>query len=139
MGYDVEKIFEDVAYLSKVRSKKEYENNIKAFKQDRYSLLEDMVSSDDIVGEAKKFCDDINDAFKKFGKVRGADMMNLNYFAIYYIFPTILSEEENGNEICDTLRDAWNDKFKTSINYTDYESLHEGFQTKIFGIPIGDR
>ena len=55
---------------------------------------------------------------------------------IYYVFPTILSEE-NGAAICDTLKDVWNSRFKCNISYTDYDSLMEGFQTKIFGIPIG--
>ena len=45
------------------------------------------------------FCEDVFEGFKKFGKVRGADQMNLNYFMIYFVFPTILSEEENGEDL----------------------------------------
>lgn len=137
MGYNVEKIFDDVAYLSKVHSKNEYDSHTEKFKEDRYMELASLVHAEDVAAEAKVFCEDVFAAFKKLGKVRGADMMNLNYFMIYYVFPTILSEEKKGAEICDTLRDVWNERFKCNINYTDYETLKEGFQTKIFGIPIG--
>ncbi len=137
MGYNIEKIFEDVAYLSKVHSKKEYESHTERFKNDRYPLFTDLVKATDVQAEAEQFCEDVFGTFKKFGKLRGSDLMNLNYFMIYYVFPTILSEEENGEAICDTLRDTWNKRFKSSINYADYESLKEGFQTRIFGIPIG--
>ena len=137
MTYNVDKIFEDVAYLSKVHSKAEYEGNTKRFKEERYEELSALVKSDDVEAQAKQFCEDTFLAFKKFGKVRGADQMNLNYFMIYYVFPTILCEEQDGKAICDTLRDVWNTYFKSNINYTDYNTLYEGFQTKIFGIPIG--
>ncbi len=137
MNYNVDKIFEDVAYLSKVHSKNEYEGNTRRFKLDRYEELSDLVHADDVETEAKRFCEDTFLAFKKFGKIRGAEQMNLNYFMIYYVFPTILCEEQEGKVICDTLRDTWNTYFKCNINYTDYNTLYEGFQTKIFGIPIG--
>ena len=138
MGYNVDKIFEDCAYLSKVHSKKQYEANSDKFKADRYQELESLVKAQDVESECKQLCEDVFMAYKKFGKVRGADQMNLNYFMIFYVFPTILSEEgEKGTEICDVLRDTWNKRFKASISYTDYDTLMEGFQTKIFGIPIG--
>ncbi len=136
MTFDIEKIFEDVDYLSRVHSKKEYESYSRAFMSDRYYLLEDLISEDDVQTQSQLFCEDVYSSFKKFGKVRGRDQMNLNYFMIYYLFPNLL-KEENGKEICDTLKDEWNQKFKCNISYTDYDSLMEGFQTKIFGIPIG--
>ncbi|SDB31381.1 hypothetical protein SAMN02910298_01558 [Pseudobutyrivibrio sp. YE44] len=136
MSYNVNKIFEDVAYLSKVHTKKEYEAHTINFKEDRYGEFEALVKASDVTAECKQFCEDVFAGFKKFGKVRGTDQMNLNYFMIYYVFPTILSEEEKGQEICDNLKDVWNERFKCNINYTDYNSLYDGFQTKIFGIPI---
>lgn len=137
MSYNVNKIFEDVVYLSKVHSKSSYESNTNRFKEDRYPEFSDLVKADDVAAESQKFCEDVFLAFKKFGKVRAADLMNLNYFMIYYVFPTILCEEQEGKVICDTLRDTWNSYFKSNINYTDYNTLYEGFQTKIFGIPVG--
>ena len=137
MSYNVDKIFEDVAFLSKVHNKKAYEANTNRFKEERYQELSDLVNAEDVGAEAQKFCEDVFIAFKKFGKVRGADQMNLNYFMIYYVFPTILCEEQEGKTICDTLKATWNSYFKCNIDYTDYNTLYEGFQTKIFGIPIG--
>ena len=137
MSFAVEKIFEDLSHLSKVHTKKEYEAAMDMFRADRFSLLNDLVESGDYKVYSHLFCQDVHEEFKKFGKVRGAQLMNLNYFMIYYIFPSILLEKENGAEICDVLRDTWNDFFKSNINYTDYDSLMSGFQTKIFGIPIG--
>ena len=137
MGYNIEKIFEDHAYLSKVHSKGEYEAHTMKFKSDRYDLLASLVNADDVSAECQQFCEDVFLKFKKLGRIRGAEQMNLNYFMIYYVFPTILSEEEKGEEICNTLRDTWNSRFKCNISYTDYETLFEGFQTRIFGIPIG--
>ena len=137
MSYNVNKIFEDVAFLSKVHNKKSYEANTNRFKEDRYQEFSDLVNAEDVGAEAQKFCEDVFIAFKKFGKVRGADQMNLNYFMIYYVFPTILCEEQEGKAICDTLKSTWNNYFKCNISYTDYNTLYEGFQTKIFGIPIG--
>ncbi|MCR5416453.1 MAG: hypothetical protein K6E79_06635 [Pseudobutyrivibrio sp.] len=136
MGYNVEKLFEDVAYLSKVHTKKDYEMNMKMFKENRYEFLEPIIKASDVAADAKVLCDEVNTAFKKFGKVRGSDMMNINYFMIYYVFPSLLTEE-NGSEICDTVKSVWNAYFKCNIDYTDYETLLNGFQTRIFGIPIG--
>ena len=137
MGYNVEKIFEDVDYLSRVRTSKDYETNINMFEKKRYDLLVELIHADDVRAEAEIFCNDVSLAFKKFGKVRGKDMMSLNYFMIYYVFPTILKNEENAKDICDAIKDVWNGHFKANISYTDFDSLMDGFQTKIFGIPVG--
>ena len=141
MGYNVEKIFEDAGQLSKVNNKKAYEANIEMFKSNRYELLKDLVGADDsqLQSQAKQLCEDVTAAFKKFGKVRGGDLMNLNYFMIFYVFPSILQMEENEKaiRICDILKDTWNSHFKSNISYTDYVTLAEGFQTKFFGMPIG--
>ncbi len=137
MSYNVEKIFFNVAHMSKVHAKPAYEEMTREFKEDRYSEMSDLVHSQDVAKEAENFCEDVFEGFKKFGKVRGADQMNLNYFMIYFVFPTILSEEENGEDICNILRDTWNKRFGCNINFTDYNTLYESFRTKIFGIPIG--
>ena len=137
MKYNVEKIFEDAAYLSKVHTKKEYEKQMDMFNTDRYEFLNQLIKAEDLATESEEFCSDVTNVFKKFGKVRGSDLMNLNYFMIYYVFPSIIMNEEDGNRICDIIRDTWNNHFKSNISYTDYETLKDGFQTKIFGIPIG--
>ena len=138
MGYKVDKIFEDCACLGKVHSKEQYKVNSDKFKEERYSELETLVKAQDVEAECRQFCEDVFMTFKKFGKVRGTDRMNLNYFMIFYVFPTILSEEgDKAAEICETLKNTWNSRFKANIAYTDYNTLLDGFEAKIFGIPIG--
>lgn len=147
MKYNVGAIFEDAAYLTKVGSKGEYEHLTKNFKTNRLEHLSLLFTNIDaaeektaaIDAETKQFSLDVFEAFQKRGKVKGQTLATLNYFMIYYIFPTILSERtEDGKEICDALKTNWNATFKDcDINYTDYETLYKGFRTKIFGFPIG--
>ena len=109
MGYKVDKIFEDCACLGKVHSKEQYKVNSDKFKEERYPELETLVKAQDVEAECRQFCEDVFMTFKKFGKVRGTDRMNLNYFMIFYVFPTILSEEgDKAAEICETLKNTWN-------------------------------
>ena len=141
MGYNVEKLFEDARKLSKVSNKKAYQSNMEMFNSNRYAYLKDLVDAgdDNLQTQAQSFCEEVTSAFKKFGKVRGGDLMNLNYFMIFYVFPAIQQNEEKEKSIriCDILRDTWNQHFKSNISYADYDTLLEGFQTKIFGVPIG--
>ena len=56
---------------------------------------------------------------------------------IYYFFPVmLLKEDENRTLICDAVRDKWNEVFRTTINYADYETIKSGFKRKIFGFII---
>ena len=138
MEFNINKIFEGVEPLSKISTKKEYENQMNMFLSERYDLLKELVQAEDLDVASTAFCDGVHGEFKKFGKVRMGDLMNLNYFLIYYIFPSILKNEGEGAEkICTSLKDTWNSKFKCNISYTDYDNLMEGFQTRIFGIPVG--
>lgn len=147
MKYNVGAIFDDATYMSKVKTKKEYENLTKNFKSNRLEYLKPLFESIDaaedkaavMTDETKQFSEDVFETFEKKGKVKGATQVTLNYFMIYYIFPTILSErEEDGKEICDALKGNWNATFKgCNIGYTDYDSIYKGFQTKIFGFTFG--
>ena len=58
MGYNVEKIFDDVAYLSKVHSKNEYDSHTEKFKEDRYGELASLTHADDVAAEAQLFCEE---------------------------------------------------------------------------------
>ena len=61
---------------------------------------------------------------------------DLNFFMIYYVFPTILgTEHEYAKLIADSICSAWGKRFKESqIQYTDYDTLYGSFREKIFGI-----
>ena len=137
--FDIGKIFERIEPFSKISTKKEYEKYMNIFLSERYVYLKELVEAADVAVASNDFCDGVHEAFKKFGKVRMGDMMNLNYFIIYYIFPAILKNEgEKATAICDALRDAWNTRFKCNISYTDYDKLMSGFQNRILGMRIGD-
>ena len=60
----------------------------------------------------------------------------MNFFMIYYVFPAILLEESEVNDlIAGSIRNAWEAKFKDSkIQYADYDKIYHAFREKIFGI-----
>ena len=139
MAFNISKIFESYEPFSRITTKKEYENRMNTFQAERYAYLKELTEATDTAAASNAFCDGVHEAFKKFGKVRTGTLMDLNCFLIYYIFPAILKNEgERATEICDTLKDTWNKRFKCTINYTDYASLRKGFQSRILGIPVGD-
>ena len=82
----------------------------------------------------------INRVEKKFaskkGKIDSRTQVDLNFFMIYYVFPTILgTEHEYAKLIADSICSAWGKRFKESqIQYTDYDTLYGSFREKIFGI-----
>ena len=139
MAFNINKIFEGLEPFSKISTKKEYENRMNTFLSERYVYLKDLVGAADVLAASEEFCDGVHEEFKKFGKVRLGNLMNLNYFLIYYIFPAILKNEgERATAICDALKNVWNSRFKCNINYTDYDSLMAGFQNRILGVPVGN-
>ena len=71
----------------------------------------------------------------KRGKIDGRTQIDLNFFMIYFVFPSILQIGENGTVIADGVRDVWSRSFKDGdIQYTDYDTLYNSFREKIFGI-----
>ena len=72
----------------------------------------------------------------KKGKIGARTQSDLNFFMIYYVFPTILSSEsEYAKTIADGVCEVWKSSFANSdIGYTDYDSLYDSFREKIFGI-----
>ena len=72
----------------------------------------------------------------KKGKIDSRTQVDLNFFMIYYVFPTILgTEHEYAKLIADSICSAWGKRFKESqIQYTDYDTLYGSFREKIFGI-----
>ena len=120
MAFNIDKIFESYEPFSRITTKKEYENRMSTFQAERYAYLRELTEATDMAVASNAFCDRVHEKFKKFGKVRTGELMDLNCFLIYYIFPSILKNEgERATEICDTLKDTWNKRFKCTINYTD--------------------
>ena len=137
MAFNIDKIFESYEPFSRITTKKEYENRMSTFQAERYAYLRELTEATDMAVASNAFCDGVHEKFKKFGKVRTGELMDLNCFLIYYIFPSILKNEgERAASICNTLKDTWNSRFKCDINYTDYDSLMGGFKKRILGIAV---
>lgn len=148
MTYKIQEIFDNLAAMSRVKTKAGYESMTEDFKARNMANLQELFDHIDNEGDkaaamqtvAADFAQETFDTFAKRGKVKGTDQMNLSYFMIYYIFPTVLTARpEDGTAICDALKDAFNTRFKANISYTDYETLYNGFVTKIFGIQFGKK
>ena len=141
----IENIFEKRDIMLKHLKKKNFEENTEFFKNQYGHLFDEMF---EYVGEAEdkdKASNEIANVFikavaNKFsgknGKISGRDQVDLNFFMIYYVFPTILSYESDDNKLlADAICDKWGSSFKDSkIQYTDYDSLYGSFRHKIFGI-----
>ena len=91
MAFNIDKIFESMESFSKISTKKEYEDRMNLFLSERYGELKELIEAEDTAAASKSFCDGVHEGFKRFGKVRIGDLMYLNYFLIYYIFPAILA------------------------------------------------
>ena len=141
----IENIFEKRDIMLKHLKKKSFEENTEFFKNQYGYLFDEMF---EYVGEAEDKEAAANDVAqvlveavtKKFAvkkdKISGRDQVDLNFFMIYYVFPTILSYESANNKLlADTICDKWGSSFKDSrIQYTDYDSLYGSFRHKIIGI-----
>ena len=143
MLQQVESMFEDMALMLKNLKKKNYETNMKAFREKNNEFFFEMI--DQLKFENKEaiarhisnsFVAAVKQKFEKRGKIKGKVQMDLNFFMIYYVFPAILmTQSEDAKLMADTLCETWGNSFKESkIGYTDYDPLYESFKEKIFGI-----
>ncbi len=141
MTYDIEAVFTNAAKMTKVRKKADYAKYTNDFKEEGWKALLPVVdeANEDPAKAFGIFLDDMIECYGgKKGKIKGNDIMTFNYFFIYYIFPTILSEfPEKGDELCTSLKEVYNSRLKENISYTDYDHLYAGFVTRIFGLRFG--
>lgn len=139
----VESMFADMAPMLKGLKKKKYETNMKAFREKNNEFFFEMVEQLNFENKeavarhiSNSFVNAVKQIFEKRGKISGKVQMDLNFFMIYYVFPSILmTQNDNAKLMADTLCETWGSSFKDSkIGYTDYDTLHESFKEKIFGI-----
>lgn len=136
-------IFEDMNLMMGKLKKKSYENNMNKFRNDFGHYFDEMIS---YVSEATDkqqaaaevaecFCNQAAEKFKnKRGKVPGRKQIDINLFMIFYVFPAIkLITHDDTTLICDTLCQKWNETFKSSISYSEYNKIYESFNEKLFG------
>ena len=143
MLQQIESIFENMAPMLKKLKKKTYEENMKDFRSrnnEIFFAMTDRMKAEDKVAEAKviseEFIKAVKTKFEKNGKIRGNLQTDLNFFMIYYVFPSILlTYSDDAVLLADTLCEVWGKSFKDSkIGYTDYDTLYKSFKEKIFGI-----
>ena len=137
-------MYDNMKPMLKKLKKKSYEQNMKMFREQYGHYLNDMmdyISRNENKKEAAKeiseiFCERVKESFAVRGKIKGVVQMDLNLFSVYYIFPAImLSYHDEAKMLADTLCETWNSAFKDGkIGYTDYNTLYNKFNEKIFGI-----
>jgi len=140
---DISVIFENQYIMMRKLNKALYEQRMNQFRDDYGSLINDLLSevkeSEDAptrVGSTA--VDQIFASYEKRGKIKKTLQMELELFMIYFLFPAILlTQDSHATVLCDCIRDSWNTKFSKNINYTDYQTMYDGFVTKIFGVPVG--
>ena len=141
----IETIYDDLEQLLHHLKKKSYEANTEVFVRENGFYFEEMKEyveaaedKDAAVEElAQCFVNAVDKKFKnKKGKINARTQMDLNFFMIYYVFPTILKlESPDAKRIADGICKVWSRTFKESdIQYTDYDTLYASFREKIFGI-----
>lgn len=137
-------IFEGMTKKVKKLKKKTYEENMKEFRSEHGHYIDEMVQfldgKEDKKAAAHEICTcfvtQVKDAYSTRGKVKSVHQLDLNLYMIYYVFPSILlTYHDDAKMLADTLKDVWNEHFtKTTIGYTDYDTLYKSFREKIFGI-----
>lgn len=141
----IESIFENRQIMLKHLKKKNYEEYTDAFIKNYGHYFQEMLEHVEQADDKKAAAEEIGNCLVKAvqthlsgknGKMNGRVQADLNFFMIYYVFPTILGlESEYSKVIADGICDQWGKSFKDSqIKYTDYATLHGSFRNKIFGI-----
>lgn len=140
----IEEIFENKEEMLKHLKKKSFEKNTQEFLAKHGHYFAEMAAyiaqSDEKAKVAEELGECIVEAVKhkfenKRGKIDGRTQIDLNFFMIYYVFPSILNAGEDGTIIADGICNVWKKSFKDgNIEYTDYDTLYNSFREKIFGI-----
>lgn len=139
-------MFDNMGPMLKKLKKNAYEMNMKTFRQTYGHYFQEMTEyigqSDDPKEAARaignEFAGKVKEKFQspKNGRIKSYVQADLNFFMIYYVFPALLlTGHECAKTAADGICTAWGEHFKDShINYTDYDTLYNGFREKIFGI-----
>lgn len=143
---NLETIFDNMDGMLKKLKKKSYEENTKQFTLKHGHFFREMMDYIDAADEKEEAAKDIaralgESAENTFGKgakkkISSSVQADINFFMIYYVFPSILkTEHKDSRLVADSICSEWKERFKSSeISYTDYDSLYNSFREKIFGI-----
>ena len=143
---NVEAMFDNMGGMMKKLKKKSYEENTRLFLEKNGCYFKEMTELMDGAEEKEKMAGEIAAALgegveRTFGKgekkkISPTVQADINFFMIYYVFPAILKTgHEDSRLVADSICAEWKGRFKNSeIGYTDYDTLHDSFREKIFGI-----
>lgn len=139
-------MFDNMEDMLKRLKKKNFEENSKQFWRknmnyffemtDYVGAAEDKEAAAKIV--AKILADEVETKFAAGAKkkISSGLQADINFFMIYYVFPSLLkTQHDDCRMIADCICAEWKSHFKNSdIGYTDYDTLYNSFKEKIFGI-----
>jgi len=141
---NVGSMFDGMLDMMKKLKKASYEKNMEEFRERNGHFFREMIQyveqKEDRTAAAKEvavvFTDAVRERFSVRGRIRPRTQIDMNFFMIYYVFPAILLEESEADDlIAGSIRDEWEAKFKDSkIQYADYDRIYGAFREKIFGI-----
>lgn len=141
---NVGSMFDGMLDMMKRLKKASYKKNMEEFRERNGHFFREMIQyveqKEDKEAAAKEiavvFTDAVREKFSVRGKIKSRTQIDMNFFMIYYVFPAILLEESEVNDlIAGSIRDEWEAKFKDSkIQYADYDRIYGAFREKIFGI-----
>lgn len=134
-----------IDYESRMKGLKKptYEKNMEKFRAEYGPMINEMLicmasdpNQEQVAADiGKQLADKVFSLYEKRGKISNARKTDLSFYMIVYVFPAILLTQDNKAKLlCDKIRDTWNEKFNTQIDYTDYDTIYSGFRDKLFGI-----
>lgn len=141
----IETMFDDKEKMLKHLKKKSYEENTELFEREYghyfHEMAEYLAKNGDKETAAEEIAECLIQAVKKKftnkkGKIDSRTQVDLNFFMIYFVFPSILKMEgEDAKLLADNICTMWGENFtESNIKYADYETLYGSFREKIFGI-----
>ncbi len=142
-------MFEEMGYMLDRLKKKNYEDRMVLFRKKFRPVVLEMLELIRQAPDAKEAAQDVADQFleigcqkcKKWGKLRKSVKVDMGMYMIYFLFPSILLEEdEYGKQLCDAVRDNWRSRSENSVyEYGTYEEIYEGFKERLLGISWGGK
>lgn len=141
----IETVFDNKEKMLGHLKKKSYEQNTKIFLEKNGHYFQEMAEyvgqAEDREAAAREIGECLVKAVKdhlsnKKGKLDARTQVDLNFFMIYYVFPSVLRlEGEDSGLIAEGICQVWGNSFKESkIQYTDYDTIYQSFHEKILGI-----
>jgi len=135
MDKQVKEIFKDYEYMLKKFRRKDYIENMKAFRTKWDGLISSTIEAGNFEAVSENFVQNVISIYTKWGRISKIRKMDLGLFMVYFVFPAILLSEKSGaEELCNTLLATWNEKMNSNIEYMKYDDIVAGFNDKMFGM-----